>query len=179
MPRITSISPGGRYVGIASFHGEALLRAEVLSLRACRSAEDKLGAFTEKLRRVLDEDRPDVLVVEALRPIRSTNIARSQAERAAHEATERGLGLDLLDLRSAKEALVGRVRFDTLRAQLAAMYPETWHVLGNPDAEPRRVRQLAAAVAIGLIAARKLGATDGAPTPALCTPSDPPAGIPA
>lgn len=163
MPRITSISPGGRYVGIATLEGESLVRADLLLLRRQADQADKLSAFSERLAHVLVQDQPSVLVVEALRPVRDTDIARLQAERAGRVANGRGMELVLLDLRKAAQILIGDRRILALVPWVAERYPQTRSITANPRTEYRRARQLVAAVALGAAAARRLGGVEPGP----------------
>lgn len=164
MSRILALSPGARHFALVTLDGDAVVRAEVHSLRSHRDSVEKFRRFLDIFRVAVEEDAPDAIAVEALDARRANGMTNGQAMRALDEANARGIhGCTVAPARS-DSALAER--FPELRAAADAL---------TSQGDPRRSRRLLAAAALGLAAARLLSTEGATASSDVCKPSDLPA----
>ncbi|MHC5001668.1 MAG: crossover junction endodeoxyribonuclease RuvC [Planctomycetota bacterium] len=157
--RIVGIDPGLRLTGYGCVEiapGEPeprLIEGGVLRLPAGRSLAHRLGRLHEDLAELLDELRPEQVVVEQIfthyRHLRTSILMGHARGVVLLAAEQRGIALGELAATEVKKAVTGNGHATKLQMQLAVM---SQCGLAEPPSPP----DVADAIAIALCAGRRL-----------------------
>lgn len=133
--RVLGVSPGGRGIGIAGLDGpEELTRFEMTATAASESSRQRGERFRRGFLQILEEERPDVVVLEAIDGSRRT-LWTTEASRVARElAKERGVSVVAMPLDDARTIVAGgghRTRIETHRT-LAGRWPQLGRCTKQP-----------------------------------------------
>jgi len=104
--RVLAVSPGGRATGIAVIGRRFNLRRfEVIGVRLRGTLREKLALFRDRFDRLIDEERPDLIILERLDGGRRTNDTKEISQTVREVTALQGLPLREASLHDARAAL--------------------------------------------------------------------------
>lgn len=150
---ILAINPGSRYLGVAVLKGTELKEWKIKSIRG-ESIEEKIKSVESILTNLIDSFTPQIIVLKALHPSRSSRNLSQIVTTIVKIVQERKVKLHEYSLSHVKHVLLQKKRGNKkeLAEFVVTRYPVLFHIL-NKEKQRKNVYYIRMFEAVGLIIA--------------------------